>query len=117
MCARWRIFSRPIRAQLHLIDLIVQACVVLHNYLLLTDNVSYIPEGFLDSYSSAGELIEGDWRKETSSRAFRAVRGRPANHGDSAKQTLENFIKYVNSPEGAMSCPWQVEHVTSDGRR
>ena len=41
MTVKFRVFRNPIISNLDLIDLIVQACVDLHNYLLLTDNTRY----------------------------------------------------------------------------
>ena len=49
LSAKWRIFRRPIKANINLIEKIVKATVCLHHYLRLTDNVSYTPEGFVDS--------------------------------------------------------------------
>ncbi|XP_067947142.1 uncharacterized protein [Watersipora subatra] len=117
LCARWRIFRRPIHAKLDLVDLIVQACVCLHNYLMLTDNASYKPTGFVDSYSDTGDLIEGDWRKEVTEGggALGRLRPRPLKHTYTAKEIRECLTRYVNSPEAAL--PWQVQLVTSTGKR
>ena len=41
MTVKFRVFRNPIISNLDLIDLIVQACVDLHNYLLLTNNTRY----------------------------------------------------------------------------
>ena len=62
LSARWRIFRRPIKGKPENVDYIVKACLCLHNYLRLTDNASYIPSGFVDSFDSKGDLIPGDWR-------------------------------------------------------
>lgn len=34
----------------------------LHNYLRLTKNASYTPQGFADSEDNSGNIIPGDWR-------------------------------------------------------
>lgn len=65
----WRIFARPINANLDLIDLIVQACSCLHDYFLLTDNARYVPAGFVDLYDSTGTLVEGGWRSDRRSKS------------------------------------------------
>ena len=59
--ARWRIFRRPIRAMPETVDRIVQATVCLHNYLMLTENAHFVPNGFVDSESNSGDIIPGDW--------------------------------------------------------
>lgn len=41
------------------------ACIALHNYLRLTKNARYIHAGFVDSEDSDGNLIPGDWRKDS----------------------------------------------------
>ncbi|XP_071957894.1 uncharacterized protein [Antedon mediterranea] len=61
MAARWRIFRRPIRANIETVDQITKAVICLHNYLMQTDNAHYIPSGFVDSWSNA-EFKEEEWR-------------------------------------------------------
>ena len=79
-----RIFRRPIRAAVSLVEKIVQATVCLHNYLRLTDNAMYCPVGFVDSEDSSGEIREGEWRTIVAADqgAFQHIetpRGRPQN--------------------------------------
>ena len=62
LCARWRIFYTPIRAKVENVENFVLACLALHNYLRITDNASYCPSGFIDSYDSTGNLRVGKWR-------------------------------------------------------
>ena len=38
------------------------ACLALHNYLRLTDNVHYSPAGFVDSEDKDGNILPGEWR-------------------------------------------------------
>ena len=54
--AKWRIFRRAIRADVTLVEKIVQATICLHNYLCLTENANYTPAGFVDCDSS-GNII------------------------------------------------------------
>lgn len=119
LSARWRVFMRPIRADVSTVDSIVRACVCLHNYLLTTENARYMPSGFVDSDSSDG-MVEGDWRKivrEDGNLALAPpgmLAGR--NHTFDAKQMRDRLSKYVNGAEGTARCPWQRQHVTSTGR-
>ena len=116
LSARWRIFRRPIRANVDTVKHIVKATVALHNYLLLTENAGYIPTGFVDCYSGTGELISGKWREEVNNDdpALLALnRQGSANYGFSAKETRERFCQLVNSPEFALD--YQDELVRSCG--
>ncbi len=40
LAARWKIFQRPIKANVHLVDDTTGACLCLHNYLRLTENAN-----------------------------------------------------------------------------
>ena len=62
--ARWRIFRRPIRADVSTVDKIIKATVCLHNYLLYTDNATYTPQGFVNSYCDDGKSVDVTWRQE-----------------------------------------------------
>lgn len=77
LVARWPIFRRRIRADVATVERIVLACVALHNYLHLTDNACYSPNGFIDSEDNQGEIRSGDWRKIVSNDegAFRFFQG------------------------------------------
>ena len=39
----------------------------LPNYLHLTDGARYIPTGFIDSESTSGVIVPGDWRRDDQS--------------------------------------------------
>ena len=41
--------------------------VCLHNYLRLTDGARYIPTGFIDSETTSGVIVPGDWRRDDQS--------------------------------------------------
>ena len=64
--ARFRIFRRPIIAQVETVNLITKAVVALHNFLMVNQRQhgdhSYCPPGFIDH---SDENPSGDWRKET----------------------------------------------------
>ena len=52
LSAKWRIFRKPIKANVDLVDKITKATVCLHNYLRLTENATHTPAGFIDSEDS-----------------------------------------------------------------
>ena len=122
MRTRWRVFRGPIHAKLDLANGIVQACVCLHNYLLLTDTARYIPSGFVDSYSSSGDLVRGTWRAEapddvgaSALRPLQQHQGSP-NYAYDARTTRDNFRNYFNSSEGSSTVTWQLDHVNATSR-
>ena len=57
LVAKWRIFRSAIRADVTLVEKIVQATICLHNYLCLTENANYKPAGFVDCEDSSGNII------------------------------------------------------------
>jgi hypothetical protein len=119
LCARWRIFRRPIRAKPETVDVIVKACVCLHNYLRLTYNAHYVPVGFVDHQHDNGDIIPGDWRQMTveDTGAMQALRvGRAHNrYSFDANAVRKKFKDYFVSREGTV--PWQTKHVTSVGEQ
>ena len=56
LAARWRIFYTPITGSVENVEKYTLACLALHNYLRLTDNATYCPFGFVDSFDSSGKL-------------------------------------------------------------
>jgi hypothetical protein len=116
LAAKWRIYRRPIRANVDTVELIIKATSCLHNYLLLTDNASYIPTGFVDSESTSGVITPGDWRgivREDNAGLRNIRRQGSTNYTTNAKEVRDAFCAYVNSPEGSLS--WQQDLVRSCG--
>ena len=115
LCARWRIFRRPIRADVKKVEAIVKATVCLHNYLMYTDNASYTPNGFIDSYADDGTIIHGAWRQEVEANSLPSVaQSRRNNCTATAKQTRDNWCLLLNSEQYKLS--WQDEYVENCGR-
>ena len=96
LAARWRIFRRPIRADVATVEKIVLACICLHNYLRLTENASYAPTGFVDSEDNNGVIRSGDWRKITANddgcfRSFQAHGGRYSYQANVVRENLSSI--------------------------
>ena len=53
LVARWRIFRGPIRASLENVEHYTMIVICQHNYLQQTENASYCPTGFVDSYGGS----------------------------------------------------------------
>ena len=75
----------------------VLACLALHNYLRLTDNCSYCPSGFTDSYDDTGNLREGKWRTlvvgNEGMLPFSSVKGSPySNNTVEMRNSLRRFL-------------------------
>lgn len=112
LCARWRIFYTPIRSNVENVENYVLACLTLHNYLRLTDNASYCPMGFTDTYDSTGNLQEGKWRTMSVGNEgmlpINRVKG--SRYSNNAVEMRNSLRRFVNSEEGSVS--WQDEYVT-----
>ena len=112
MVARWRIFRRPIRADVKTVEPIVQACVCLHNCLQLTSACAYTPAGFVDSEVSDGSIKAGDWRNILSSGNSSALKNFPKAKGGRQQEDareLQSRLKYNLNSEGAVE--WQLDYI------
>ena len=92
-----------------------QSSACLHNYLRLTDGACYIPTGFIDSESTSGVIIPGDWRREVADQTClvslpTSKSNRPIFEANVVRNT---FNEYFNCNDGAL--PWQLEYVESCG--
>ncbi|XP_018405658.1 PREDICTED: uncharacterized protein LOC108782008 [Cyphomyrmex costatus] len=103
MIARWRIFTKPIYTSLLTADKIVQACVVLHNFLM--DKPNYCDRGFADELNGC-EIIRGSWRNELQNNTALTPYGSAGSNTHSRIAALgrEKFKDYFLN-EGAV--PWQ----------
>ena len=112
LCARWRMFYTPIRAKVENVENFVLACLSLHNYLRLTDNASYCPSGFTDSYDDTGNLQEGKWRTlavgNEGMLPISHIKG--SRYSNNAVEMRNSLRRFLNSEEGSVS--WQEEYVT-----
>jgi len=111
MVARWRLLNTPINANVENIEKYVLAIIVLHNYLRLTENASYCPDGFADSTNSSGDTVPGSWRTSLNTNAsmvkLNPVRG--CRYQQDAMNMRDSLKEYVNSPLGKLE--WQLNHV------
>ncbi|XP_033117486.1 protein ALP1-like [Anneissia japonica] len=116
LAARWRIFRRPVRANISTVDDIIKATLCLHNYLIKTENARYSPSGFVDCYDG-GELEEREWRNVVE--GDNGMGALQANHANNysfdAKMIRDNLREYVNSVDGSVA--WQNETVSYCGRK
>lgn len=108
MSARFRVLRKPMLLEPERVELVVAACVYLHNFLRssLHSRKSYSPPGTFDSEDKdTGETISGSWRKEINNNMFASLQKQARNSTLEAKQVRDEFAQYFMSPEGMV--PWQ----------
>ena len=116
LSAKWRVFRRPIRANVELVERITKATVCLHNYLRLTENAKYIPTGFVDSEDETGQIIPGDWRAVIQDDEGGLINARKIGgnrYTFDAGRSREDFKDYFSSEKGQVA--WQWQHVRNCG--
>ena len=109
MASRFRVFRRPIIANVRTVESITKACVALHNYLMKNcnrDKNIYCPSGYID-YEKNNQVIKGSWRRviESDSGLYDLRRVGSNNYTKNAKEIRDTFCDYVNSTAGEV--PWQ----------
>ena len=93
------------------------ACIALHNFSKTTDNPAYCPTGYVDRETANGDVIPGNWRRESQSSSASAdgnlgdcvsvLRGRRTS--GNALHMRDCLRDYVNSEIGSL--PWQLDYV------
>lgn len=109
--ARWRIFKRPIIAKPKNVILFTKAAIALHNYLRTQESAVYRPPGFTDGEDGAGNVLEGDWRCETSGSTGLDRIGHVGGnrYTRAATDVRDSYRNCFNSKEGEVE--WQYSHV------
>ena len=74
LAARWRISHRPVWATIGYVELYMLAALPLHNYIHMTSNAMYTPNGFVDSESRAGSIHLGEWHNRDICSGFNNIR-------------------------------------------
>jgi hypothetical protein len=106
--ARFRIFHTTIHADLDLADLIVKGTVVLHNFLMCTQDMGDLS---VDREEATGRVVAGSWRGITSADTGIEAIGRfgTNNRTKLAEITRNTYKTYFNSSLGAVG--WQNEAI------
>lgn len=110
---RWQLLRKPIIGKPDNISAIVSATTVLHNYLLINNDRTYLPQGAADTIYGGGEAARGNWRAEDAQlpqAAAVSTRNFPAAAGLARQSFVEYFIN-----EGAV--PWQYDYINRRPRR
>ncbi|KAK4885221.1 hypothetical protein RN001_001492 [Aquatica leii] len=117
LAQRWRILRKPIIGDIPMCTKVVQAVVVLHNYVKVAENDvpvlhrRYCPTGMVDDEQD-GEVTPGTWRKDafhlsSVGRIDANITPRPV------QQNRVTLCEYFVSDVGAVH--WQWNHVLRGG--
>ncbi|XP_046406063.1 protein ANTAGONIST OF LIKE HETEROCHROMATIN PROTEIN 1-like [Ischnura elegans] len=119
MSNKFRIYRKPILASPETVDLIVQATVVLHNWLRKQEiqgqgRENYIPPGLIDYEDRHGIVHPGEWREEAAPQGMIPL---PRNHArnamNEAKEIRNKFQDYFL---GSGAVPWQWNKLPEQER-
>ncbi len=115
---RFRIFRRPIIANVEKVKVLTKAVVALHNFLMSHNSANahrYCPINYTDQERETG-ITPGEWRNEENDILGLRPLGRVGSNNYSLDASLvrQGFKEYFNS-EGAVN--WQWELVTASVTR
>ena len=115
LVARWRIFKRPIRALIETVQLIIEVCFSLHNYLQTTQLSSYTLQDFIDVEGFDGAIKEGNWRNiikhDSALNSFtKAQVGKVSYDSKIVQSSLKD---HLNSAVGQVE--WQWDYIKRAG--
>jgi len=116
LAARWRIFWHNIIADVETIEVIIAACLCLHNFLrtkelhLPSNQRIYCPDLYADQLSANGTVVSGEWRNDYGDSNLRRL-GRTGSNVSTRTiaHSRDILADYFCSPEGSVS--WQRNHV------
>lgn len=111
LATRFRVLLKPIHVNPDKAQLIVQASVVLHNFLMKQSARVYSPPGTVDKYDQFGNLTRGFWRDEYNPIGTLnqlSLQGSNRN-SSSAREIQKEFAEYFVSIHGEV--PWQYQNV------
>lgn len=114
LTARWRVLRRTLLASRTTAKAIIQATVVLHNFMLLHTAEVYAPGDFVDREDRHGRVLPGRWRQDAEADVLQPLvrqlpPGAPANR-EAGEVVREEFVDYFLT-EGSASVPWQWRHL------
>lgn len=93
LAARWRILLTTLECSPSNCEVVVLACIALHNFIMLNDNKRwYCPRNFIDREGADGSVHEGDWRTEIGSNGGRPLRSMTT----SIRRSTENAMQLRN---------------------
>ena len=104
---RWKMVQGPIVGDPKNIEQMIAATCVLHNYLCINNDRTYLPPGSVDAIYGQGDGNPGYWRTE-GNMLPQAAPTAARNHTANAANARAEFTDYFCN-EGAVE--WQYEHI------
>lgn len=115
LSSRWRIYRKPINMHPKYVDTIVMATICLHNFIKSEEDLVqaeyriYCPPNFIDSEDTTGNIVFGEWRRQTGN-AFGDIPPTSMHHASSiAYKQRDKLADYFLTSPGEI--PWQYEYV------
>ena len=111
VASRFRVFRRPIIANVEKVISVTKAVVILHNFLMKTNEnngYKYCPKTFLDHDGPTG-FVEGEWRRDVNDfQGLKPIKKVGSNnYGKQAASVRNEFKDYFNK-EGAVEWQWNL---------
>ena len=91
------------------VELIIQATVVLHNYLRTVHDQTYTPPGYADTLLPDGTIVDGAWRRDPLAQEGLQPTTR-RNATLEANRIRTQLTRYFCGPG---SVDWQLAHIHS----
>lgn len=117
LVSRWRILRRCICQSPHNAEVMFQALVCLHNFIMTeqskaTARCNYCPSTYVDHEDESGNIIPGDWRTEENERGLQRIGRISANNPrKTAAQLRDTLCDYFISKAGEQAAPWQYQRA------
>ncbi len=108
MASRFRIFRKPIIADVKKVEYIIKAAVCLHNYLKIEEGGEYCPNGLVD-WEENGVNHAGSWRNSQCGGLIPIQQTSSNMYGKDPAKIRDQYCQYFNS-SGAVS--WQLRAIT-----
>ena len=105
---RWQVMKSPIIWLPDNIETIIAAITVLHNFLLVHNDRTYLPKGAADTIFDEGEGALGNWREVGDLPQAPSTTITHRNYNIQAGFARQQFTDYFVQ-EGAV--PWQFDHI------
>lgn len=115
LVSRWRLFLRPVVADINHTEAYIKAAFVLHNYLMIEDakTSQYAPSSFFDRELSDGIVQDGAWRTDVAGSTGMVPTGQLGGnrYSNASRQQQFDLANFFVSPQGTL--PWQSNMVSA----
>jgi hypothetical protein len=111
LVTRWRLFLRPINADINNAECYIKAAIALHNYLRIENDANYLQPELLDQDRPDGSVRLGRWHEDVcnSTGVSSATRLGSNMNSTSVRNLQSQFADFFVSPVGII--PWQTNFI------